>query len=119
MPRLILVAAPAGFGKTTLLSQWLTQWRDRPGCESRRVAWLSLDAGTATRRRFLTDLIAAIQIATPGVGVDAAALLRADAAPCFPVVIVQPDQRPRHPCGPPVLVLDDYHVIDAPTCTRR
>ena len=50
-PRLLLVAAPAGFGKTTLLVQWLAG----PGAP-RRVAWLALDPGDADVRQFLTEL---------------------------------------------------------------
>jgi LuxR family transcriptional regulator, maltose regulon positive regulatory protein len=42
MPRLVLVSAPDGFGKTTLIAQWLAAG------PSRRVAWLSLDAGTGS-----------------------------------------------------------------------
>ena len=58
MPRLLLVAAPAGFGKTTLLAQWLgTADRD----DALRVAWLSLDPGDSDLRRFLTHLVAAVQ----------------------------------------------------------
>src|SRR2546423_5649697 len=72
-PRLVLVAAPAGFGKTTLLAQWLSA-----AVESQcRVAWLALDPGDADVRQFLTHLVAAIQIAEPEVGVDALALLEA------------------------------------------
>lgn len=54
-PRLVLVAAPAGFGKTTLLAQWLSAEGSQ-----RRVAWLALDAGDADLRLFLTHLVAAI-----------------------------------------------------------
>ena len=75
----MLVAAPAGFGKTTLLAQWLTAMAERGQC---RVAWLAIDAGDADLRVFLTDLVAAIQTAEPEVGVDALALLEAaDARP--------------------------------------
>lgn len=67
-PRLILVAAPAGFGKTTLLAQWLA-------AAERRAAWLALDAGDADLGRFLTHLVAAIQTVEPDVGAEALALL--------------------------------------------
>jgi ATP/maltotriose-dependent transcriptional regulator MalT len=60
LPRLVLVCAPAGFGKTTLLSQWLVQWRGAKHDGSRRVAWLSLDAEDSdphqTIRRWLRGL---------------------------------------------------------------
>src|SRR3954464_832455 len=69
-PRLVLVAAPAGFGKTTLLTQWLAA----EGSE-RRVAWLALDPGDADLRPFVTHLVAAIQTVEPEAGVDALDLL--------------------------------------------
>ena len=72
-PRLLLVAAPAGFGKTTLLAQWLAADEG----SQRRVAWLALDPGDAEFRAFLSHLMAAIQTAEPEVGVDALALLEA------------------------------------------
>src|SRR5262245_49761288 len=63
-PRLVLVAAPAGFGKTTLLSQWLAADElSRP-----RVAWLALDSGDAELPLFLTHLVAALQTAEPEAG---------------------------------------------------
>ena len=88
-PRLVLVAAPAGFGKTTLLTQWLAAARAQ-----RRVAWLALDEGDADLRPFLTHLVAAIQTVEPEAGAEALALLEAATAtrrrrPG------QPDQRPR------------------------
>src|SRR6266849_11035155 len=52
--KLTLIAAPAGFGKTTLVSAWVA------GCD-RQVAWLSLDAGENDPRLFLTYLVAALQ----------------------------------------------------------
>jgi LuxR family maltose regulon positive regulatory protein len=75
MPRLILVSAPAGFGKTTLIAQWLAS-RERGGGESEptrpspRVAWLSLDAEDSELRRFVTHLVAAIQASSPQVGAE-------------------------------------------------
>jgi LuxR family maltose regulon positive regulatory protein len=72
MPRLILVSAPAGFGKTTLIAQWLASGgRDgesEPAGPPPRVAWLSLDAGDSELRRFVTHLVAAIQVGSPQVG---------------------------------------------------
>src|SRR3954470_22825797 len=67
-PRLLLIAAPAGFGKTTLLPQWLA---GSPG----RVAGLALDSGDPDLRQFLTALVAAIQTVEPQAGADALALL--------------------------------------------
>src|SRR5690242_13578102 len=73
-PRLVLVAAPAGFGKTTLLAQWLAADEG-----ARRVAWLALDAGDADPRQFLGDLAAAIRTVEPDAGAEALALLEAGA----------------------------------------
>ena len=52
--KLTLISAPAGFGKTTLVSEWVA------GC-GRPVAWLSLDEGDNDPARFLTYLVAALQ----------------------------------------------------------
>src|ERR1700694_3173152 len=52
--KLTLIAAPAGFGKTTLLSVWIASF-------DRKVAWLSLDEADSDATRFLTCLVAALQ----------------------------------------------------------
>ena len=51
---LTLIAAPAGFGKTTLLSEWAA-------VSERSVAWLSLDEGDSAPTRFLAYVVAALQ----------------------------------------------------------
>ena len=109
LPRLVLVAAPAGFGKTTLLVQWLAA-----AAHSRSsVAWLALDAGDADLRTFLTHLVAAIQTLEPEAGVDALALLGAgDTAPTDAVLVSLVNDLDTL-VGPVVVALDDYHVIDA------
>ncbi|GAA2727126.1 tetratricopeptide repeat protein [Cellulomonas aerilata] len=105
MPRLVLVAAPAGFGKTTLLTQWLAG-------SPARVAWLALDAADSDPRPFLSHLVAAIQVAAPGVGSDALALLATGGpAPVEAVLVSLVDDLDLLP-GPTVVALDDYHVID-------
>jgi LuxR family transcriptional regulator, maltose regulon positive regulatory protein len=77
MPRLVLVSAPAGFGKTTLLTQWLTSQDtgDGRGTPAARVAWLSLDAADSDPRLFLPHLVAALQIVSPKVGFEALTLM--------------------------------------------
>ncbi|MDR7252292.1 LuxR family maltose regulon positive regulatory protein [Nocardioides sp. BE266] len=106
MPRLVLVAAPAGFGKTTLLTQWLAS-------SGARVAWLSLDAGDADLRRFLTHLVAAVQVTSPEVGAGSMAQLEGEPAVAHEDVLVglldDLDSLP----GPTVVALDDYHVVDS------
>ncbi len=111
-PRLVLVSAPAGFGKTTLLAQWLAS--SEPTGPSPRVAWLSLDAEDSELRRFVTHLVAAIQTNSPRVGAEALALLESDRALPAEAVLVSLVNDLDELAGPTVLALDDYHVIDAP-----
>src|SRR5215470_17730053 len=59
--KLILISAPAGFGKTTLVSQWLA------GCH-RPATWLSLEEEENDPARFLTYLVAAVQTIVPTIG---------------------------------------------------
>ena len=59
--KLTLISASAGFGKTTLVSEWVA------GC-GRSVAWLSLDEGDNDVVRFISYLIAALQTIKPGIG---------------------------------------------------
>src|SRR5512146_2053446 len=66
---LILVSAPAGFGKTTLLAEWLTNRRHS-------ACWLSLDAADNDPARFLSYAIAALQTVVPGVAGDLVLPLR-------------------------------------------
>ncbi len=60
-PQLTLISAPAGFGKTTLVSEWAA------GCD-RRIAWLSLEEGDSDPARFLTYLVAALRTVAPDIG---------------------------------------------------
>src|SRR5829696_8530881 len=107
-PRLVLIAAPAGFGKTTLLTQWLGS-----RVPAVRVAWLSLDTGDADPQRFVEDLAAAVHAAAPDAGTAALALLDADrGAPAEDVLVSLVDDLDALP-GPTVLALDDYHVVGA------
>ncbi|TCC22381.1 LuxR C-terminal-related transcriptional regulator [Kribbella sindirgiensis] len=95
--RLALVSAPAGFGKTTLVAEWAA------GHE--RVGWLSLDDGDNALPRFLAHLWAAlpgIRVAPPAADVPTTAALTA----LVNDYAAQADLQS-------VLVLDDYHVIEA------
>src|ERR1700750_1312141 len=117
MPRLVLVSSPAGFGKTTLIAQWLASGgRDgesEPAGAPPRVAWLSLDAGDSELRRFVIHLVAAIQVSRPQVGAEALALLGSGRIPPAEGLVSLVNDRDEL-AGPTVLALDDYHVIDAP-----
>src|SRR5215207_8027088 len=72
--KLTLVSAPAGFGKTTLMSEWVS------GCE-RPTAWLSLDEGDNDPNRFLVYLIKALQTIEANIGEGVLALLQAPQPP--------------------------------------
>jgi LuxR family maltose regulon positive regulatory protein len=112
-PRLVLVSAPAGFGKTTVLTQWLTPGGSDGAGASRRVAWLSLDEGDADLRRFLTHLIAALRTAYPEVGVDALTLMDHERTVPAEAVLVSLVNDLDLVAEPTVVALDDYHVIDS------
>ena len=104
--RLTLVSAPAGFGKTTLVSEWSA------GC-GRPVAWLSLDDGDSDLGRFLAYLIAALQTVAPGIGEGVLAALQSPQPPppepTLTALLNDIAAIPRDV----VIVLDDYHVLEA------
>ncbi len=104
--KLTLVSAPAGFGKTTLVSEWIAD------CE-RPFAWLSLDERDSDLTRFLTYLIAAIQTLAPTVGERTAALLASPNLPPTDAVLTALLNEMSAVPQEMALVLDDYHVVDA------
>lgn len=108
--RLTLISAPAGFGKTTLTAAWLQQRREAAAPES--SAWLALDADDNDLARFLTYLLAALEIVRPGIAASAQMLLEAAPAPDFkPALTALINDMAGVEAGM-VLVLDDYHVIE-------
>ncbi|HAJ37921.1 MAG TPA: LuxR family transcriptional regulator [Chloroflexi bacterium] len=104
--RLTLVSAPAGFGKTTLVCAWVAQ------C-GRPVAWLSLDAGDNDPTRFLAYLTAALQRVAPELGVGVLAALRSPQPPPLEALLTALVNELAALPTPALLVLDDYHVIEA------
>jgi LuxR family maltose regulon positive regulatory protein len=106
---LILVSAPAGFGKTTMLAEWLSA---RPGSE-RPAAWVSLDQSDNDPVRFWTYAIAALQSVWPGIGASTGALLRSHPTPPPEATLTPLINEIASSGGDTVLILDDYHVIDA------
>ena len=110
--KLVLVSAPAGFGKTTLLTEWLTAGPAAPA-DQRAAAWLSLDRGDNDPASFWTYMIAALRTAASGVGEGALALLQAPRSPPIETVLTVLLNDLGAVAGHLVLVLDDYHVIDA------
>ena len=111
--RLTLVSAPAGFGKTTLLSDWLTDLNPRQ--PDTRVGWLSLDDGDNDLTRFMAHLVAALQSAE--LDVDAAVLesLTSASAGAALTPLVNDIARAgeQEPGKQWIVVLDDYHAIGA------
>ncbi len=109
--KVTLISAPAGFGKTTLVGEWIA------GC--RRLdpkvdfAWLSLDKGDNDPARFLSYLVAALQTVVANVGAGLLAVLQSPQPPPTEAILTAllneiaavPDNL--------VLVLDDYHAIEA------
>src|SRR3712207_200105 len=104
--KLTLISAPAGSGKTTLVGEWVA------GVE-RLAAWLSLDEGDNDPTRFLTYLVAALQTVAPDIGESVLGVLGSPQPPPTESLLTAllneistiPDDF--------VLVLDDYHVVDA------
>ena len=110
--KLTLVSAPAGFGKTTLLTEWLAAGTAAPADE-RLVAWLSLDRADNDPATFWTYVIAALRTVASGVGESALTLLQALPPPPIETVLTALLNDLGATAGDIVLVLDDYHVIDA------
>lgn len=104
--RVVLVSAPAGFGKTTLVTQWLAHG-------ARPVAWLSLDGRDSEPATFWRYVVAALRSAHADVGVGAAALLAQPQVALDSVLdtLVNELHGLREDT---VLVLDDYHLVESP-----
>jgi LuxR family maltose regulon positive regulatory protein len=113
--RLTLVSAPAGFGKTTVLGDWLAHLDRRQPLT--RVAWLSLDDADNDLTRLMVHVVASLN--SVGLGVDTAVLesLHTAAASSNALTALVNDVTRTGEQSPGeewVLVLDDYHVIGAP-----
>ncbi|MGD2148933.1 MAG: LuxR C-terminal-related transcriptional regulator, partial [Anaerolineae bacterium] len=104
--KLTLVSAPAGFGKTTLLSEWTTH------C-GHPVAWLSLDDGDNDPARFLVYLVAALQTVHREVGEAALAALQSPRPPSAKAVLTALINEAVAVSDHTILILDDYHLIRA------
>jgi LuxR family maltose regulon positive regulatory protein len=109
---LTLVSAPAGFGKSTLLSAWIDQ-RMRQDPKS-RAAWLSLDEGDNDPSRFLLYLAAALHGAEPSCGADAMAALHSPQPPSAESILTDLINEIDGIAGDILLVLDDYHAVHSP-----
>jgi LuxR family maltose regulon positive regulatory protein len=110
--RLTLVTAPAGYGKTTLVSQWIAARSRRP--EGLTVAWVSLDAGDNDPVRFWSYIIAACQAFNPSIGETAFAQLHVARRLPLEILLTTFINELAQLAGAGVLVLEDYHVITSP-----
>ena len=106
--KLTLISAPAGFGKTTLISEWAA-------CCKRPVAWLSLDAGDNDPTCFLTYVVAALQTVAPKIGKGVLGILHAtkNQPPPIELLLTTLLNELTTISEDFILVLDDYHILDA------
>lgn len=103
--KLSLIAAPAGFGKSTLLAEWVH-------ASVRPCAWLSLEEADDLLPRFLTYMIAALQTVVTDVGAALLPALHSTDVPSVEPLLVELINELATVPEPIILVLDDYHVIE-------
>jgi LuxR family maltose regulon positive regulatory protein len=108
--KLCLLSAPAGFGKTTLLTQWCAV------AGAGGVAWVSLDEGDNDPTRLWVYVVEALRTVEPSVATAALAALRRMGADLCRAVLPSLHGELSAVGAPLVLVLDDYHLITNATC---
>ncbi len=115
--KLTLISAPAGFGKTTLVSEWVATLTSSslPLGEGLgvRVAWLSLDEGDNNPARFLTYLIVALQTIMANIGEGALGALQSSQPPPIESILTALINEITTIPENFIFVLDDYHIIDS------
>ena len=104
--KLTLISAPAGFGKTTLLSAWSQQ-------VSRPVAWLSLDEEDNHLARFLAYFISAIQSVNVDPSINPENILQSSQLPATETILTTIINNITTTQTPFILVLDDFHLIES------
>jgi ATP/maltotriose-dependent transcriptional regulator MalT len=111
--KLILISAPAGFGKTTLLSEWIAGCAPGTG-----FAWLSLDDGDNDPTRFLAYLVAALQTTEGNIAQGLLAALHSPSAVNVEALLTTLINEIAGLPNELALVLDDYHVIESEAIDR-
>lgn len=104
--KLTLISAPAGFGKTTLIGEWAA------GCD-RPVAWLSLEERDNETTRFLSLLVAALRTIAENIGGSVLSVIQSAQSPSVESVLTILINAIAALPYKIVLVLDDYHAMDA------
>lgn len=112
--RLAVLSAPPGFGKSTLLGQWIAALRERDAA----IGWLALDRDDDEIGRFLTYLVAAIRRADPQIAPQVPALLQS--SPVLPIdsILTSIVNDLTHRSQPLFLVIDDCQFLSAPEICR-
>jgi LuxR family maltose regulon positive regulatory protein len=104
--RLTLISAPAGFGKTTLLADWVNKHKIP-------VAWFSVDRGDNDPAHFLTYVILGLQSLEAGTGRAALTMLQSPQPPPIESILINLINDAIRIPRDIALILDDYHLIDA------
>ncbi len=105
-PGVTLISASAGFGKTTLISEWISV------C-GKPVAWLSLDEGDNDPVRFISYIIAALQTIKVGLGEGILQTLQSHQQPQIEMALTILLNEISAIPNPFLLIMDDYHVVDS------
>jgi LuxR family transcriptional regulator, maltose regulon positive regulatory protein len=106
---LVLVSAPAGFGKTTLVSEWVRQVQPEIN-----IAWLSLDEGDNALVRFLEYFISAMQNFQPNIGMKALSFLNSNEKPPIESILIMLINDLTTIPQDFILILEDYHFVTSP-----
>jgi LuxR family maltose regulon positive regulatory protein len=109
--KLTLIAAPAGYGKTTLVAGWLRG-------SSAPIAWLSLDENDNDPARFAAYLLAALQQIDPAIGQTAQMMLQTPGPPAMEAFLTSLINDIAATPAAFILALDDLHLIQAPLVHR-
>lgn len=112
--RLTLVCAPAGFGKTTLVSTWAGSFKSSKNGPLPAVAWLSLGEDDNDPLLFWSYVVSALQSAREGIGKQALAMLQAVSPPNVERFLTLLLNDLAQASDPVILILDDYHLIRNP-----
>ncbi len=114
---LTFVSAPAGYGKTTLVVDWLRELNHAD--PETRIAWLSLDTGDNDPTLFLTYLVATLQSAHPDFGQESLAILQSPQPPPPNIILATLLNEINGLPVPTLLVMDDYHELQSAAIHRQ